>query len=351
MAYLCISYAWRIYGMFMRPATLLAPAGSIGIWAPDGFGLASLHFYAVPVVYGLPEDRSVRCAAIRGISTARIGTVNGMRSGQDAALKQTGNQIRIRSVRMVHRSQLGHVGGDFSAADILVALYKAILRVDPKNPLDPQRDRFVMSKGHCSAALYATLAEAGFLDVTELDTYMAPLSRLNGHPDRNSVPGVEANTGPLGHGLPIAVGCALAAKMDNASWRTFVLTGDGELQEGSNWEAAMAAAHYKLDNLTLIVDRNLIQQGDFTENTIAMEPLADRWRAFGWEVKEINGHDYAELISTLSSVPFQAGKPSCVIAHTEKGHGVSFMTDRPEWHHKVPSNRDLEAAIEELTRE
>lgn len=252
---------------------------------------------------------------------------------------------------MVHRSKLGHPGGDFSAADILVTLYRVILRVDPENPVAPGRDRFIMSKGHCSAALYATLAQAGFIKESDLDTYMAPLSPLNGHPDRSKVPGVEANTGPLGHGLPIAVGCALAAKIDSASWRTFVLTGDGELQEGSNWEAAMAASHYKLDNLTLIVDRNRIQQGDFTENTIGMEPMAERWRAFGWEVREVDGHNHEELVANLSCVPFQGGKPSCVIAHTEKGHGVSFMRNRPEWHHKVPSTKELEAAIQELSGE
>jgi len=252
---------------------------------------------------------------------------------------------------MVHRAKLGHPGGDFSAADILVTLYKAILKVDPEHPSAPKRDRFIMSKGHCSAALYATLAEAGFFEGANLGAYMAPMSRLNGHPDRNSVPGVEANTGPLGHGLPIAVGCALAAKIDSAPWRAFVLTGDGELQEGSNWEAAMTAAHYKLDNLTLIVDRNRIQQGDFTEKTINMEPLADRWKAFGWEVKEVDGHSHDELFSTFASVPFVAGKPNCVIAHTEKGHGVSFMTNKVEWHHKVPSSKELEAAIQELTRE
>lgn len=265
-------------------------------------------------------------------------------------LRALADQIRIRSLQMVHRARLGHPGGDFSAADILVTLYRGILRIDPKNPGAPERDRFIMSKGHCSASLYATLAQTGFFDADELHAYMAPLSFLNGHPDRNKVPGVEANTGPLGHGLPIAVGCALAAKMDSASWRTFVLTGDGELQEGSNWEAAMAAAQYQLDNLTVIVDRNRIQQGDFTENTIGMEPIAERWKAFGWEVRETDGHDHEALLSILSATPFQVAKPSCLIAHTEKGHGVSFMTNRPEWHHKVPSSEELEAAIQELTR-
>lgn len=205
-----------------------------------------------------------------------------------------------------------------------------------------------MSKGHCSGALYSTLAAAGYFPEELLDTYMQPLSPLNGHPDRNKVPGVEANTGPLGHGLPIATGMALAARITGASWRTFVLTGDGELQEGSNWEAAMTAAHHGLDNLTLIVDRNRIQQGAPTEETVRLEPLADRWRAFGWAVEEVDGHNHAALLDVFARVPFQPGKPNCIIAHTHKGQGVSFMMDRAEWHHKVPSDEQLAAALREL---
>ncbi|MGB6431787.1 MAG: transketolase [Candidatus Acidiferrales bacterium] len=263
-------------------------------------------------------------------------------------LQRQANRIRISSLRMVHAANLGHPGGDLSSADILATLYLAVLRVDKTRPDAPDRDRFIMSKGHCSGALYSTLAAAGILQQSSLDTYMKPLSPLNGHPDRNKVPGVEANTGPLGHGLPIAVGCAMAGKIDSAAWRVFVLTGDGELQEGSNWEAAMAAAHYKLDNLTLIVDRNGIQQGDFTENTIRMEPLADKWRAFGWSVREVNGNDPAGLLACFESLPAETGKPTCVIAHTEKGYGVSFIRNRPEWHHHVPTAAELEAAIREL---
>jgi transketolase len=177
---------------------------------------------------------------------------------------------------------------------------------------------------------------------------MKPLSLLNGHPDRNKVLGVEANTGPLGHGLPIGVGAAKAAKIIGATWRTFVLTGDGELQEGSNWEAAMAASQYGLDNLTVIIDRNRLQQGDETERTVALEPLAERWRAFGWSVKEIDGHDLEALVNAFSSVPFERQRPNCVIAHTRKGCGVSFMENRVEWHHRVPTNDELEAALKEL---
>ena len=206
----------------------------------------------------------------------------------------------------------------------------------------------MLSKGHASAALYATLAEAGFFPREQLETYMKPLSTLNGHPDRCKVPGVEANTGPLGHGLPIGVGMALAAKMDRADWRTFVLTGDGELQEGSNWEAIMAASHFGLDNLTVIVDRNRLQQGDTTERTMSLEPLADRWRAFGWGVVEVDGHDIAALVRTFEPLPLEAGRPTCVIARTHKGRGVSFIEDRVEWHHRVPTDAELAAAVAEL---
>lgn len=249
---------------------------------------------------------------------------------------------------MVFNAKLGHPGGDMSAADILASLYSGVLRIDPQNPTAPHRDRFIMSKGHCSAALYSTLAESGFFPVDHLTSYMKPLSKLNGHPDRNKVPGVEANTGPLGHGLPIAVGAAKAAKMTAASWRTFVLTGDGELQEGSNWEAAMAASHFRLDNLTLIIDRNRLQQGDKTEHTITLEPLADRWRAFGWAVREIDGHDLGLLLRTLRGIPFEEGRPNCIIAQTHKGRGVSFMDDKVEWHHRVPTEQELAVALAEL---
>ncbi len=265
-------------------------------------------------------------------------------------LRNRANAIRRRNLMMLNRAKLGHTGGDLSAADILTTLYFAILNINPRLPHAPDRDRFILSKGHCSGALYTTLAEAGFFPADELDTFVQPLSRLNGHPNCTQVPGVETNTGPLGHGLPVAVGAALAAKLDGAAWRTFVLTGDGELQEGSNWEAAMAAAHYQLDSLTVINDRNGLQQGDATERTMHLEPLADKWRAFGWSVCEIDGHDHAALLDTLQSVPFERGKPSCVIAHTHKGQGVSFIRDRVEWHHhyRVLTDEELTAALREL---
>ena len=187
-------------------------------------------------------------------------------------LREQATLIRRRNLRMIYQAGLGHPGGDLSATDILTTLYFGILNIDPKNPHAPDRDRFIMSKGHSSGALYTVLAHAGFFPIEELETYMQPFSRLNGHPHSTELPGIETSTGPLGHGLPVGVGMAIAAKIDEASWRTFVLTGDGELQEGSNWEAAMAAAHYRLDNLTLIIDRNGLQQGDSTEQPMDLSP-------------------------------------------------------------------------------
>lgn len=264
-------------------------------------------------------------------------------------LKKSANWIRMSAMTMTNHAKLGHTGGDLSAADILATLYLGqILRLDPDVPRWPLRDRFVMSKGHCSGAFYSTLALRGFFPLVELKTFMDPLSNLNGHPDRNKLPGVEANTGPLGHGLPISVGMALAARMRNEPWRVFVLVGDGELQEGSNWEAAMCAQHYNLDNLVVIVDRNRIQQGDFTKNTIRMEPLAQRWTSFGFAVEELDGHDHSALLEAFASAPIDKGKPSCFIANTIKGKGVSFAENKPAWHHGVPTLEQLTLAATEL---
>lgn len=264
-------------------------------------------------------------------------------------LHQQANRVRINALRMVHHAGIGHTGGDMSSADILTTLYFSILNLDPANPSAPARDRFIMSKGHCSGAFYSILARRGFFPESLLATYMDPLSKLNGHPDRNKVPGVEANTGPLGHGLPIAVGSALASRISGLNYRTFVLTGDGELQEGSNWEACMSAAHYGLDTLTVIVDRNRIQQGDFTEKTIRMDPLPEKFRAFGFATEEIDGHDHAALLTRFNSLPIEPGKPTCLIAKTVKGKGISFAENKPEWHHGIPNDAQLAAAIAELS--
>ncbi|MHB1021260.1 MAG: transketolase [Acidobacteriaceae bacterium] len=264
-------------------------------------------------------------------------------------LQHQANRIRLSAMTMTNHSGMGHTGGDLSSADILTTLYLGrILNVDPENPQLPVRDRFIMSKGHCSGAFYSTLAARGFFPKSMLKTFMDPLSKLNGHPDRNKLPGVEANTGPLGHGLPIGVGAALAAKMRGENWRTFVLTGDGEMQEGSNWEAAMTAQQYNLDNLIVIVDRNRIQQGDFTEKIIRMDPLAPKWAAFGFAVEEIDGHDHAALLDRFSRLPIESGKPTCIIANTIKGKGVSFAENKPAWHHGVPTAEQLALAAREL---
>jgi transketolase len=263
-----------------------------------------------------------------------------------AVLREAAREVRQNVVRIIAAAGIGHVGGDFSVADILATLFFGVLRLDPRNPQWPERDRLVLSKGHCAASLYTVLAMRGFLPRDLLGQFAAPLSALNGHPNRRRVPGVEANTGALGHGLPFGVGCAIAARLAGADWRTFVVTGDGELQEGSNWEAAMAAGHRGLANLTVVVDRNRLQQGARTEDTSRLEPLADKWRAFGWDVFEVDGHDHGVLFDTFTAPP--SGKPRCVIAHTIKGKGVSFMEDRVEWHHKVPSPEQVEQALAEL---
>ncbi|WP_169516725.1 transketolase [Inquilinus limosus] len=277
---------------------------------------------------------------------ARIAVTDGAERAR--LLAGAAAEIRASVLRMIGQAGLGHVGGDLSVTDILATLFFGVLDLDPANPTRPDRDRFILSKGHCAAALYSTLALRGFIPQAQLGSFMAPLSALNGHPNRRKVPGVEANTGPLGHGLPIGVGCAVAARLAGASWRTFVVLGDGELQEGSNWEAAMSAGHRGLDNLTAIVDRNRLQQGARTEDTNRLEPLADKWRAFGWEAIELDGHDHAALWAAFTAAP--AGRPRCVIARTLKGKGVSFMEDRVEWHHKVPSPAQIEQALAEVAR-
>lgn len=247
-----------------------------------------------------------------------------------AYVRARANWMRRRLLRMIVDAGQGHPGGDLSSADILATLYFDILRIEGSSPTAPDRDRFVMSKGHCTGALYTALAGAGFFEEEELETYLKPESRLNGHPNRTYLPGVETNTGPLGHGLPVAVGIAVAGQIDKADYRVFALTGDGELQEGSMWEAAMFAGHRGLGNLTVIVDRNRLQQGAGTEDTNSLEPLADKWRAFGWDVAGVDGHDHAALLETFDRAAQPRSKPLVVIADTHKGQGVSFMRDQAE---------------------
>ena len=256
--------------------------------------------------------------------------------------------MRRRAFAMVHKAQLGHPGGDFSCTDIVATLLFGVLRFDPADPRAPWRDRFILSKGHATGALYTGLCAAGFFPEDWLDSYMGPLSMLNGHPNRNYLPGVETNTGPLGHGLPVAVGIAIAGKISAADCRTFVVTGDGELQEGSIWESAMLAGHRGLARLTVVVDRNRLQQGAGTEETSALDPLDAKWRAFGWKVVGFDGHDVGALLSVLGEPVGARQRPLCVIADTIKGKGVSFMEGVASWHHGVPGDTQFAAAMGEL---
>lgn len=261
-------------------------------------------------------------------------------------LDRIARQIRRRDLQAVYEAGAGHIGGEMSSIDLLTALYFRVLRIFPDQPQNPDRDRFVLSKGHVALALYVTLAKRGFIPEDEIATFLKPHSRLNGHPNCNKVPGVETNTGPLGHGLPVAVGMAKAAKLSGADYRTFVMTGDGEMQEGSNWEAISAAAQFGLDNLTLIIDHNRFQQGAALKDTNNLAPFRPKLEAFGWEVTEIDGNDMSQIVPALEH---RGRLPHCIIAHTNKGHGISFMQDTVDWHHKVPNAAQYETALAELS--
>lgn len=262
-------------------------------------------------------------------------------------LKLKAVQIRMDVLKMIHRAKAGHTGGSLSNADILTALYYRVMKVDPRRPDWDERDRFILSKGHSVESLWCILADRGFFPREELATFSQFGTRLIGHPN-NKVPGVEMNTGALGHGLSIAVGMALAAKRDGKAYRVFCLMGDGEQAEGSVWEAAMAGAHYRLDNLVGIIDRNGLQISGSTEDVMSLEPLAGKWQTFGWHVVEVDGHDIEALVRTFEAAPETPGKPTLVIAHTVKGRGVSFAENEAGWHHRVPNDEELDQALEEL---
>lgn len=267
---------------------------------------------------------------------------------QPEQIAQKAKAIRKKIIRTNVRAGQGHTGSDLSEADILACLFFRILNMDPEKMDDPNRDRFILSKGHGVCGLYCTLAEAGYIPESKLDTYLQFDSDLPGHPVRQKCPFVELNTGALGHGFSVGAGLALSAKMANRSFRVFVLTGDGELQEGSNWEAAMSAAHFKLDNLILIVDRNTLQLADRTETIMALEPLADKFAAFGFDVHLTDGHASAALVHTIEALDTNNKKPKAVIAKTIKGKGISFIEDRPAWHHRIPNGDEVINAIREL---
>lgn len=259
--------------------------------------------------------------------------------------------IRRRIVLLNANSPAGgHTGADLSQVEILTALYFRILNCAPDRLTDPERDIYVQSKGHAVGGYYCCLAEAGYFPEAWLATYQHANSHLPGHPVKHKTPGIELNTGALGHGLPVAVGIALAAKRANSKRRVFVLTGDGELAEGSNWEAALVAAHYQLDNLIIINDKNKLQLAGTTKSIMNTDPLADKWQAFGLQVTECQGNDMQSVVDTLEGLQ-ASGKPNVVIANTEKGAGISFIQGRVEWHHRVPKGAEIDLALEELSDE
>ena len=255
--------------------------------------------------------------------------------------------IRKLSLQMVHRANASHIGGVLSIADILAVLYSDTLRLMPENPTWIERDRFILSKGHCCAGVYAALALKGFFPIETLEQYAQNGSTMMSHIS-HKVPGVEFSTGSLGHGLPFGVGKAIAAKKLNESWRTIVLMSDGELDEGSNWEAFMFAAHHQLSNLIAIIDYNKLQSLTTVEQTIRLEPLAAKLNAFGWHVEEVDGHDHFALRNLLRQKQLNQDKPSVIIAHTVKGKGVSFMQNKVEWHYKSPNSNQLAQALSEI---
>jgi len=268
-------------------------------------------------------------------------------AGKEDAAAELARRIRIHALRMTSAGGGSHIGSVFSCADILAVLYSGVLRVDPAAPEWPGRDRFVLSKGHAGAGLYAALAERGFFPPEKLLTHYQDGSDLCGHVS-HELPGVEVSTGSLGHGLSIASGMAYSAKLKAAAHGVFCLLSDGECDEGSTWEAALFAAHHGLSNLTVIVDYNRIQGLARLSEIIELAPFAEKWTAFGWAVSEVDGHDREALHQTLTAVPFTQGKPSCVIANTTKGKGVSFMEDTVLWHYRIPKGAEFEAALAEL---
>ena len=263
-------------------------------------------------------------------------------------LQQVARTLRRNIVLVTAEAGSGHPGGSLSAVEILTALYYRVLRHNPQTPAWPDRDRLILSKGHAVPVLYAVLADWGYISPEELNTFRKIGSRLQGHA-HIMTPGVEMSAGSLGHGLSFAIGTALAGRLDKRDYRIYALLGDGECDEGQVWEAAMAASHYKVDNLTAIVDRNRIQNDRFTSEVVELEPLSDKWRAFGWHVLEVDGHSFPELFQALEQAQATKGQPTVIIAHTVKGKGVSFMENNPAFHGKAPNSQELEQALRELT--
>ena len=264
-----------------------------------------------------------------------------------AEIQEVADRLRRRTLDMIWHAQAGHPGGSFSLAEILACLYFRVLRIDPSRPDWPDRDRFILSKGHAAPIYYVTLAERGFFPLETLNTYDELNSILQGHPDMHT-PGVDMSSGSLGQGLSPGIGMALGARLRGKSFRVYVLFGDGEIQEGQVWEAAMAASAYRLDTVTVIVDWNKIQLSDHIQKALPMDPLPDKWRAFGWEVRECDGHDVASILGGLEDLQRITRRPGVLLAHTVKGKGVSFMENIPAWHAKAPNEQEYLQAKAEL---
>jgi len=262
-------------------------------------------------------------------------------------LKLNAEEIRKRVVEIIYSAKGGHIGGSLSSVEIETALYFYVMNIDPAEPGDSERDRFILSKGHSVETLYATLAARGFIKQSLLDTYGQFNSKLAGHPTKKT-PGIELNSGALGHGLSVGVGLAIGAKMSGKAFRTYVLMGDGEQGEGSIYEAAMSASHYKLGNLVAVIDRNTLQISGKTETVMALEPMRERWEAFGWEVFDVKGNDLEDIVRTFDSFDYASEKPKLIISHTTKGNGISFMENGAKWHHGVPNEQQYKTAIEEI---
>ena len=271
-----------------------------------------------------------------------------MNTNNYAELAEKARRIRINALKAIHAAKSGHPGGSLSSADILATLYFGELNIDPKNPKMADRDKFVLSKGHAVPALYAALGERGFYEVNEMMTLRQVGSKFQGHPNMSKVPGIEMSTGSLGQGFSAAVGMAIAGKIDKNPGRVYALTGDGELQEGIVWEAAMQAAHRKLDNLVAIVDLNGLQIDGKVSDVKCVCPVDEKFRSFGWNVINVDGHNFEELTTAFDEAKKCGGVPTAIITHTHKGKGVSFMEDNAGWHGKAPSDEELAAAIKEL---
>lgn len=299
-----------------------------------------------------PEELSSDCSG-ETIEASEAGTeasvfVEGSLRLSLEELAKKAKLLRQHVVKMIGQAGSGHPGGSLSAIEIITSLFFHFLRYNPQDPKWPDRDRFILSKGHAAPALYAALAEAGFFPTEELSTLRRIDSRLQGHTDMNFTPGVEMSAGALGQGLSFGIGTALAGRLDNRPYRVYVLLGDGECDEGQVWEAAMAAPHFKLGNLTAIVDHNKQQIGGWTQEVMNLGSLYEKWRSFGWRVKEVDGHSFKELLAAFEEASSIKEKPTCIIAHTIKGKGVSFMENNPEFHGRAPNPEELKQALQEL---